>query len=141
MIKRFEGYRETAYKCQAGVLTCGYGHTQGVGRHTVCTEDIATQWLKEDLASAEAMVGRELPDLPQERFDALVSFVFNLGGGAFKNSTLLKMIRKEPDDVKIRAEFLKWKNVRIDGVLTPSEGLLNRRTAEAELYFKGNYKI
>lgn len=135
LIKRFEGYRSQAYKCPAGVWTCGYGHTSGVSRDTVCTESIATEWLKKDVSFAEDAVNRELPQLSQSQFDALVSFVFNLGSSAFRGSTLCRLARIDPYDPRIRAEFGKWVNIRQAGKLVPSEGLRRRRSAEAEMYF------
>jgi lysozyme len=68
----------------------------------------------------------------QNQYDALVSFVFNLGIGAFRKSTLLKKIQANPNDPAIRAEFMKWVNAGGK----PLKGLITRRAAEADLYFK-----
>jgi lysozyme len=72
----------------------------------------------------------------QNQFDALVSFCYNLGIGAFNSSTLKKKVIANPADASIRDEFMKWNKARVKGVLTELKGLTNRRTAEADLYFK-----
>ena len=51
-LKAFEGYRRKAYRCAAGVWTCGYGHTHGVTPRTTCTESLAEAWLRSDLSNA-----------------------------------------------------------------------------------------
>jgi lysozyme len=72
----------------------------------------------------------------QNQFDALVSFCYNLGIGAFNSSTLKKKVIANPGDLSIRDEFMKWNKARVKGVLTELKGLTNRRKAEADLYFK-----
>ncbi|MEO6306188.1 MAG: lysozyme, partial [Bacteroidia bacterium] len=70
--------------------------------------------------------------LRQNQFDALVSFIYNLGVGNLSSSTLLKKIKVNPSDSMIRLEFLRWNkaNHKVMG------GLTRRRQAEADLYFK-----
>jgi lysozyme len=133
LIKEFEGFKPEAYICPAGVLTIGYGHTKGVKAGQSITERQAEQFLKEDLADAENVVMKYAGKsaINQNRFDALVSFVFNLGERNFKISTLLKIVRKTPESPCIRAEFEKW--IYSNG--NAMNGLLRRRKAEAELYF------
>jgi lysozyme len=70
-------------------------------------------------------------NINQHQYDALCSFIYNLGVGAFSNSTLLKKIKINPNDEAIRAEFMRW--VNNDGKVL--SGLLRRRKAEADLYF------
>ena len=69
--------------------------------------------------------------LKQQQFDALVSFTYNVGTGAFSTSTLLAKVRVNPNDPTIRDEFMRW--VYVNGVV--SQGLVNRRQAEADYYF------
>lgn len=69
--------------------------------------------------------------LRQQQFDALVSFTYNVGVGAFGSSTLLKKVQAWPDDPTIRDEFMRW--VYVNGVV--SQGLVNRRQKEADFYF------
>lgn len=133
LVKRFEGYEEKAYRCPAGVLTIGYGHTGGVYEGQVCTREQAERWLREDLRSAENAVNALEPARPlrQCEFDALVSFAFNVGISAFQNSTLLKLVKQGACEADIRAEFGKW--IHSGGKQLP--GLVRRRNAEADMYF------
>lgn len=134
LIKELEGYRDKAYKCEAGVLTCGYGHTQGVKRDTTCTPEIAEQWLREDIQWAERVVN-ELQGLAQCQFDALVSFVYNIGSKAFRGSTAYRLIKENPDDPRIANAMRMWNKVTINGRKETSKGLTNRREKEIALYY------
>lgn len=132
LIKSFEGFSPTAYLCPAGVWTIGYGHTAGVSEGDSVDEDTAEDFLREDLADAEGAVGKYVKvPLKQWQFDALVSFAFNLGAGNLYSSTLLKKVNRNPDDPSIRQEFEKW--VYADGRVL--QGLVDRRKAEADMYF------
>lgn len=136
LIKSFEGLRLRAYKCPAEVWTIGYGHTKGVKEGMIITEQQAEQFLIDDLKASEYAVGRLVKKpLLQNQFDALVSFVFNLGEGNFSRSTLLKRVNDNPHNPLIREQFMKW--VFAGGKVL--QGLINRRKAEADLYC-GQYK-
>ena len=131
LIKTAEGCKLGAYYCPAGVLTIGYGSTVDVapGMHITMAE--AEQRLREDLVSAENCVNHSLPGvhLSQGEFDALVSFVFNLGCGKFRGSTLYKLVAA--GDMEAAAgEFGKW--VRAGKDVLP--GLVARRQAERDLF-------
>lgn len=133
LIKEHEGYRDTAYRCPAGEWTIGFGHTSGVKEGQRCTPMDAGRWLKEDIAAAEREVSFQTQGVPlrQCQYDALVSFVYNIGAGNFRNSTLLKKVRANPDSPSIRDEFGRW--IYGGGRVLP--GLVARREAEADLYF------
>lgn len=139
MIKRFEGFRSAPYKCPAGVPTIGYGATFYPGGKKVTmadkaiTEEEATALLLGMLVKFEQYVDSYCVDtVTQNQFDALVSFCYNLGPANLKASTLLKKVNANPNDESIRAEFMKWTKA---GGRT-LKGLVTRRTAEADLYFK-----
>lgn len=132
LIQDFEGLELKAYKCPAGVWTIGYGHTKGVKQGDVITPAQATAYLQADLADAEKTVNSQNLKINQNQYDALVSFTFNVGTGNFLKSTLLKKVKINPDDTSIRSEFAKWKYG--SGKVLP--GLVRRREAEANLYFK-----
>lgn len=132
LIKSFEGLKLTAYRCPSGVLTIGYGHTKNVTPNMKITPAEADRQLREDLTEAEAAVNRENLPVNQNQFDALVSLVYNIGAGAFRGSTLLKMIRVNPQSINIRTEFQKWNKAK--GSTLP--GLALRRKAETNLYFE-----
>lgn len=131
LIRQFEGLRLTAYKCPAGVWTVGYGHTSGVAPGMTITLEQAEELLRQDITTAENIVNAECPSLRHCQFDAMVSFVFNVGGSNFRKSTLLKKIKANPDDNSIIDEFLRW--VYAKGVVLP--GLQKRRLTEMRLYF------
>ena len=127
-LKHFEAYRAKAYRCPAGVWTCGYGHTKGVTARTVCDKAKAEEWLGKDLEPIESFLSA-VPEVckMQGRFDACADFCFNLGTAAFRESTLFKLIQKKASVAAIQAEFLKW--VYAGG--RPLEGLKTRRRWEA----------
>lgn len=131
MIKGFEGLRLTAYQDSAGVWTIGYGHTgPDVRPGMTITQARAEQLLRQDVARFEQAV-RDAVRVPltQNQFDALVSFSFNVGAGAFRGSTLLSKLNAG-DYAGAQAEFGRW--VHAGGQRL--EGLVRRRTAEAELF-------
>lgn len=130
IIKRFEGLSYTSYRCPAGVWTIGYGHTRGVKEGDEICDVGAEELLKKDVESAERAVNTFVDvDLTQEQFDALVSFVFNLGVGNFKKSTLLRKLNKE--DYKGAAkEFPRWNKAGGREL----RGLTRRRNAEMKLF-------
>ena len=130
-IEQHEGLKLNAYLCPAGVWTIGIGHTGGVKEGDIITDKQAYELLKQDVRTAENAINIENLKLTQNQFDALVSFVFNIGVGAFKKSTLLKKIKANPKDASIANEFGKWVNA--GGA--KSAGLMNRRQKEVNLYF------
>lgn len=132
LLKRVEGLKLEAYQCSARVWTIGYGHTKGVTKGMKITQAQAEDFLRQDIAWAETAVNVQNLPLTQNQFDALVSFVFNVGEKAFKNSTLLKMIKVNPLSANIPSEFAKWKLA--GGKIVP--GLSVRRKLETELYLK-----
>jgi lysozyme len=131
LIKEFEEFRSKAYLCPAGKWTIGYGHTKGVKPNDIIDMQTAEKFLAEDLEWAENAINKYCLDLNQNQFDALVSFVFNVGSGNFSRSTLLKKIKANPNDFSIRNEFMRW--IYADG--KPLNGLKRRREKEANLYF------
>ena len=135
LIKRFEGCRLEAYRCPAGVLTIGYGHTGNVKQGQRITQADADRLLREDAAKIESGVRAALGSvqLADCKIDALVSFAFNVGVGAFGTSTLARKVKANSDDASIRSEFLRW--VFAGG--NRLQGLVRRREEEAKMYFAG----
>lgn len=128
LIKHFEGCKLDAYLDSVGVATIGYGHTRGVHLGDSCTQEQADKWLKEDAGWSAASVNQMVTaEIEQCMFDALVSFTFNLGSTALRNSTLLKKLNAgEP----AAAEFLRWDHA--GNKVLP--GLTRRREAEKKLF-------
>jgi lysozyme len=130
LIKEFEGVRLKAYLDSVGVPTIGYGHTKDVQMGDTCTEEEADAWLREDIADAENCVNSAVSAaLTQNEFDALCCFVFNVGCGNFRKSTLLrKLLDGDMDGAAL--EFRRWD--KAGGQVLA--GLTRRRYAEAKLF-------
>jgi len=141
LVKAFEGLHRVksdgnvrSYRCPAGRWTIGYGHTHGVKSGMTVTPEEAEALLIEDLKTSEEAVERLVKvDLTQNQFDALVSFVFNLGQGNFSKSTLLRKLNRGEYEGAAE-EFVRWNKARVEGELKPLAGLTRRRTAEAALF-------
>ena len=135
-LKEFEGYSPVAYKCPAGAWTVGYGHTDGVRRGDKVTCEEAELLLRRDLRAVEAHVEALFPQgIRQCRFDALVSFAYNVGCAALDGSTLLRKIRSCAPDAEIRAEFARWVYATVSGRKRKLPGLVERREWEARRFF------
>jgi len=135
VIKEFEGFAGKAYKCPAGKITIGWGHTAPeLTMSDTVTKARAEEILKSDLKWAEDAVnkGVKVP-LTQNQFDALVCLVFNIGAGAFAKSTLLKVLNKGDYDA-VPTQIARWN--KVNG--KPSAGLTRRRAAEADLWLKSS---
>ena len=139
LIRNEEGYSSTVYPCPAGDPTIGYGHKI---RPTdkldpPITTDRALSLLIADLAPIEIYLTGVLPGIPQCQFDALASFIFNVGLGNFEDSTLLKKL-KAGDIAGAADEFPRWVHAEVDGVRTVLPGLVSRRAAERALFLNLN---
>lgn len=129
LVKRWEGCRLTAYRCPAGVLTIGYGHTRDVHEGQTITQHQADVILESDLEIYESTVRRLAPNATENQTAALTSFAYNLGTAALERSTLLKRFLAG-DLPGAAAEFGKWTFAA--GKQLP--GLVSRRAAERELF-------
>lgn len=143
-IGRHEGFRADLYDDPAGHCTIGYGHLVHRGPcngsepaefRAGITKARALQLLQEDAGTAAAAINRSVAvPLSQHQFDALVSFVFNVGTGAFAESTLLKRLNQGDYDA-VPGELDKWVNAGGKRL----QGLVNRRAAEGRLFANGTY--
>jgi lysozyme len=103
-----EGLRTKAYKDTKGIWTIGVGHTgPEVVEELVITKEKAHELFRKDVAWAEDAVNLVKVPLTQNQFDALVSFVFNVGAGAWKRSTMLKLLNAG-DYVGASKQFDRW---------------------------------
>lgn len=139
LVKSFEGFFSNPYLCPAKVSTIGYGTILYPNGKKVtlqdnpCTVGQATDWMQFELNQKAKEVDAMTTDaVTQHQFDALVSFAYNCGSNALKNSTLLKRVNANANDATIRDAFMMW--VKADGAIL--QGLVRRRKAEADLYFK-----
>ena len=136
-IKRHEALRLNAYLDAVGVWTIGYGHTKTAKKGMTITEAEAEKLLVDDLKTAEDEINSHNLPLKQHQFDALASFVFNVGTGAFRTSTLLKRIKIDVNHPDIPKQLNRW----IYGGGKVLSGLVKRRRLEADIYTKGHYEI
>ena len=137
LIREFEGFVASAYLCPAKVWTIGIGTTvypngTKVKKGDKCTQAQALEYLQHDLKSFEKTVNDSVKvPLSQNQFDALVSLSYNIGSGAFKNSTLLKKLNAK-DYVGAADQFHVWNK----GGGKVLKGLVRRRDAERALFLK-----
>lgn len=141
LIKKFEGFVGHAYKdpgSKNGLpITIGYGSTMYTDGRKIMLGDIITKedadkLLRWEVGNKTSVIRAMDLRLNQNQFDAVTSFVFNIGIGAFEKSTMLKRIKRDPNDPDIRVQFAKWKYN--DGKAL--DALVKRRNLEADLYFK-----
>ncbi|MHB9147971.1 MAG: lysozyme [Candidatus Amoebophilus sp.] len=144
LIASYEGCSLKVYKDVAGIETIGYGHVvlPGEDFSKEITHKKALEFLHQDAEEAIRGVRSQVKvPLLQHQFDALVSFTFNVGSKALKESRLLKLINsRDMASEKIREAFLRFRKAKIDGVLTDVQGLVNRREKEANLFLEGVYE-
>lgn len=133
LIVQFEGIKTRAYPDPATggePWTIGVGHTGGVKPGDVCTDEEAMDWLREDCAEAEKTIDELVEvELTQAQRDALISFVFNVGAGNFKASTLLRLINAGNMEAASK-QFMRWDKAA-GRVMA---GLTKRRAAESQLF-------
>ena len=143
-IKSKEGWENKVYLDSAGLSTIGVGHlimtpvdkhlTEVTGKDprviVKLTDDEVLKLLQLDVAIFERLINEEVKvELTQNQFDALVAFVFNVGAGAFKKSTLLRKLNEEKPK-EVLAEFLKWVNAGKKYI----KGLYVVRVAESKIF-------
>ena len=138
LLKKFEGCKLKAYRCPAGILTIGYGHTSAAGMPAVIDGMTITQKqcddiLRMDLIQYETdVINMVKQPLTQNQFDVLVDFCYNAGAGNLKSSTMLKKINSGNLDM-VPAELMKW--TKGGGKVLP--GLVRRRQAESAWWLAG----
>lgn len=140
LIAKFEGLKLRPYKCPAGLWTVGFGTLIGDGKslpsewNRTFTFDECMDMLKKSLRSKERGIKRLITyPLTQNEFDAIVSFVYNLGLGCLQRSTLRQKLNRGDKEGAI-ASLLKYNKARINGTLQEVRGLTRRRLAEAKLF-------
>ena len=145
-IKQYESFSPVPYTCPAGKKTIGYGHVIQKGESfSRITEWQALLLLASDVSKALFNLQSIAPELFEEddpnKILAVLSFIFNLGEGNFRNSTLLKRIR-EKDWSSAANEFLRWDKATDPktGKKVSLAGLTKRRQSEAFLFLEGRVK-
>lgn len=143
LIQRFEALRLEAYRDQAGIPTIGFGtirYPDGskVKMGDTCTVEQAVEFFRHDTKHMIQAVDALTTDaIAPHQFDALVSLAYNIGDGAYRDSTVRRRVNANPADPTIRDAFMMWYKVRDPktGRLKKSEGLWRRRHLEADYYF------
>ena len=131
LIKSFEGLRLKAYRDAVGIWTIGYGTTRGVQPNMSISEAEAEQLMRDDLIRFEQAINSAISvPINDNQFSALVSFTYNVGSGAFRDSTLLKRLNGRQDIRKTADEFPRWN--KAGGRIL--HGLTRRRHAERALF-------
>lgn len=138
LICEFEGLKLKPYLCSAKIPTIGFGNTYYPNgkRVTLLDDPITKEYAFEIFKVISDKYAKRVDEmvtseLNQNQFNALVSFAYNIGTGAFATSTLLKKVNNNPNDITIKNEFLKW--VKAGGKKV--QGLVNRRETESAIYF------
>lgn len=135
LIENFEGLRLDAYwDSYGGVWTIGYGHTgHDVNQTTHWSQQQADEALAKDLKSFESSLAQEIKvSISQNMWDALMSFIYNLGAGCLANSSMLALINEEKFE-DAATHFNSY--VYAGGVALP--GLITRRASEKKLFLTG----
>lgn len=132
LLKAREQCRLEAYQDGGGVWTIGYGHALGTDaarwKGFKWSQGQADSSLVADVGASEFVVARALEGRPatQEQFDACVSLAFNIGGEAFRTSTLVKLWHAGASLREVAKQFARW--CKDNGQYV--EGLAMRRGSE-----------
>ncbi|MBC1238253.1 glycoside hydrolase family protein [Nostoc sp. 2RC] len=130
LIKFFEKLYLNAYQDVVGVWTIGWGCTEGIRSGMTITETQAEEMLRKELSKFEAAVTNTVQvELNDNQFAALVAFSYNVGVGALKESTLLKLLN-EGKYQEAADQLLRWDKAGAKAYL----GLSRRRRAERSLF-------
>jgi len=135
LLQEHEGFSPTPYRDFEGNWTIGYGHLIRAGESfTSLTPEQALELLAADVREAEDAVNAVVSvPLTQSQFDALVSFAFNVGAGAFRGSTLVKRLNAG-EYAAVPEELQRWKFITQNGQKVESSILAKRRVAESALF-------
>ncbi len=134
LIKRFEGYRGSAAQLVNGRWTIGYGHTLTAREGaTVSLEDAEALLLYDLIAVAHAINEHTYTPLNQNQFDALASFVFNIGAENFQRSAVLRRIN-EGTLLQAACSMEMWRKADFGGERIVIDALVRRRSAEKNLF-------
>jgi lysozyme len=139
-IARWEGMCYKPYKDVAGLRTIGVGHlilpTDNFPDGVAITKERAYEILAVDVEKCETAIAKAIKvPLNQNQYDALVSFGFNCGTGVYWNSAICISLNVGNYSA-VPNGLMAWNRARINGVLTPVQGLTNRRKEEGELFAK-----
>jgi lysozyme len=136
-----EGFELEAYRDSKGIPTIGIGtikYPDGVKvkMGDKCTEEQAYFYLNDYVKKMVIAINKLIKNIEvnQNQFDAICSLTYNIGTTGFTNSTVLRLMKKNPKDPLIKEAWLAWNKETKNGIKVPSKGLTNRRKREYQLY-------
>ncbi|MBS0360440.1 MAG: lysozyme, partial [Proteobacteria bacterium] len=134
LIKRFEGFRQTAVQLPDGRWTIGHGHTLTARQGAQVSADDAEALLLYDLiAIGHALNEAVFAPLNQNQYDALAAFIFNIGLDNFHQSGVLKRLN-EGDLIRAACAMELWRKAIVGGERIVVDALVRRRAAEKALF-------
>ena len=138
-IQQFEGLKLKAYKDSVGIWTVGFGNIFNLDTGNPIKEgdeislETAERWLKIEVDNLQAKMRKVITvPLNDNQWTALTSLAYNIGFGAFKRSTLLRLLNAGASKEEVAKQFLRWNKAGGKEV----KGLTNRRQAEFNLFIK-----
>lgn len=132
MLMNLEGYSATPYYDSAGILTECYGNTLGVSKAVVKTKQECVDILETEVGRIGAMLIKDQPNHSVNTLASGISFVYNIGDGAYRSSTYRKKLLQE-DYYGACLEMNRWVYITKNGKKVKLQGLVNRRLQEVEL--------
>lgn len=135
LIKKYEGCRLSAYQDAVGIWTIGFGTTRIHDRAVVQSDVLTLTECEQYLIEHAELISRQIKkclevEISENELDALICFVYNIGIGNFRRSTLLLLLNQKAPSKIVALEFLKW-NRAGSKVLA---GLIARRKDEHDLF-------
>ena len=138
-IQQFEGLKLKAYKDSVGIWTVGFGNIFNLDTGNPIKEgdeislETAERWLKIEVDNLQAKMRKVITvPLNDNQWTALTSLAYNIGFGAFKRSTLLRLLNAGASKEEVAKQFLRWNKAGGKEI----KGLTNRRQTESNLYLK-----
>jgi len=138
-IQQFEGLKLKAYKDSVGIWTIGFGNIfnldtgNPIKEGDEITQETADRWLKIEVDQLQAKMQKVITvPLTDNQLTAITSLVYNIGFGAFKRSTLLRLLNAGATKEEVAKQFLRWNKAGGKEI----KGLTNRRQAEFNLFLK-----
>lgn len=138
-IQQFEGLKLKAYKDSVGIWTIGFGNIfnldtgKPIKEGDEITQETADRWLKIEVDNLQDKM-RKIITVPlnNNQWTALTSLAYNIGFGAFKRSTLLRLLNAGASKEDVAKQILRWNKAGGKEI----KGLTNRRQAEYNLFLK-----
>ncbi len=136
LIESFEGFRAKSYLLKSGRYTIGFGHVATAREGMQLTREQAEDLLKWDIKPIEDFIRQSsYTPLTQSQFDALVSFVFNIGIENYRNSDVIKYLN-QGNNVAAALSISAWRKAMVNGEKIIIDALVRRRFAESSMFLE-----